>query len=208
MCGVVIMFSIIRFIFFIIIFLIGLFILKKSSLVHKKKFRVVLIVICVIFTTILSLFPIENVFVTFSTPEAAFEYFHSCPAIFIVNGEKTDLVIGEKDSAYVYRIIPKSNKRWKIGNSFDTKMKFRKIVGEVAIYGHQYKNSEELYIEVSHRYGKALEISDSKQSKFLYLIDKDVKIKSVYTYYAYIGDADENYYICIGDEKIYLFDKQ
>lgn len=207
MCGVVIMFSIIRVIFFIIIFLIGLFILKKSSFIHKKKFRVALIAIFVILTTILSLFPIENVFVTFSTPEAAFEYFHSCPAIFTVNGEKTDLVIGEKDSAYVYRIIPKSNKGWKIGNSFDTKMKFQKIVGEVAIDGYQYRNSEELYIEISHRYGKALEIRDSKQSELLYLIDKDGKSMSKYIYYAYIGEVDENYYICIGDEKIYLFDK-
>lgn len=90
-------------------------------------------------------------FVTFSTPEVAFEYFHSCSAIFTVNGEKTDLVIGEKDSAYVYRIIPKSNKGWKIGNSLDTKMKFQKIVGEVAIDRYQYRNSEELYIEISNR---------------------------------------------------------
>ena len=208
MCGVVNMFSIIRVIFFIIIFLIGIFILKKLSLIHKKKFRVVLIVICVILTTILSLFPIENVFVTFSTPEAAYKYFNSCPAILTVNGEKTDLVIGEKDSAYVYRIIPKSNKGWKIGNSLDTKMKFQKIVGEVAIYGYQYKNSEELYVAISHKYGKTLEIRDSKQSEFLCLTDKDVKSTSEYTYYAYIGDVDENYYICIGDEKIYLFDKQ
>lgn len=84
----------------------------------------------------------------------------------------------------MYRIIPKSNKGWKIGNSFDTKMKFRKIVGEVAIYGHQYKNSEELYIEISHKYGKTLEIRDSKQSEFLCLTDKDVKSTSEYTYYA------------------------
>lgn len=65
-----------------------------------------------------SLFPIENLFVTFSTPEKSYNYVNFEKAKIVISGDTTDLVIGHENT---YLIIPKTDKGWKIGRGLDTK---------------------------------------------------------------------------------------
>lgn len=115
------LFATIRLIFFGIAFTISFFFIRKSHLVYKRRCSIVAFAATVILTTISALIPIENAFVTFSSPKSAYNYNHSASVELIVDGNESDFVVGAKGETDVYAIVPRSNNAWKIGMGLDTK---------------------------------------------------------------------------------------
>lgn len=196
-------FLIIRLAFWSIAFIISFLLIKKSQVRHKRRWSIVAFIVAVIMTTIFALMPIENAFITFSTPELAYNYNHSGNVKLIVDGEKTDFVVGAKGDAYIYAIVPKSNNRWKIGMGLDTKRIIQIISDGITIYVYQYKNTNDYFITVLDTEGGSLDIADNHNSDFKYLEKSNSTLdKTFYTYYAYINDFDDQYTLTVNDKSI------
>ena len=121
----------------------------------------------------------------------------------IVDGEKTNFVVGVKGDVNIYAIIPKSDNGWKLGMSFDTKRVIQKISDGVTIYMYQYKNTDDYYITVLDTNGGLSKISDNLGSEFQYLDKSNSTLnKTFYTYYAYINNFNDQYTLTVNDKTI------
>lgn len=199
------MFGIVRMLFWCAIFLIYIFRTKKSK-IRKRKNVIVVAAVILLFWIISGLFPIENYFITFSTPERAYNYMNFEKVKLIIEGNKSAFVIGKRDIAeYDYLIVPKKQNGWGLGRGIDSKLQIQKIIEGVDISLYQYKNSNEYYIIVSNIGDEKLNILDSCNSQFIMLNEdkKDVQIN--YSFYcASISNYDENYWISVNGNQISL----
>ena len=146
--------------------------------------------------------PIENAFVTFSTPEKAYSYSESGITRLAINGEKTVFIVGESGDKDVYIIMPKSRDGYKLGFKFFQKtLLYNYNSAIVNIY--QYKEMGDYYISVTDISGENFEITDNHNSEF-YCLEKDQSYsnKTIYSYYAYIGDFDEQYTVIVNGQEI------
>ncbi len=196
-------FVIIRIVFWGIAFIISFLLIRKSRLIHKRRWSIIAFVFAIILTTISALIPIENALITFASPESAYHYNNSGNVKLIVDGEKTDFVVGAKGDADVYLIIPKSGDGWKLGMGLNTKRVFQTISNGIIIYVYQYKNTNDYYITVLDTNGGAIDITDNHNSEFKYLEKINSTLdKTFYNYYAYINNFDNQYALTVNGNTI------
>ena len=196
------MFGIIRMLFWIVIFGISIVILSKQGVLNKKRNKVLLFVIITILWTGSMLLPIENLFISFSTPEKSYSYVNSEDVKLVVYGQNSALVIGE-DKEYVYLVIPKGEKGWKIGRGIDLKFISNQYFDGLVVSIYQYKNTKEFYIEVADIAGTECIVSDNQKSYFE-ILETSVNTEKKYRYYAYIHDFNNNYILEVNNEEIVL----
>lgn len=192
------MFVIIRSILCVIFLIIGLFIIRKLTINKKRSLYVICVIIIIFLGSISNLFPIENKFITFASPESAFNYMNFGNVNDIVSGKNTDMVIATKGDLQVYSIIPKTNEGWKISVGLNTKKIIKKFYENITIYVYQYKNTEEYYIKILNKEGGRIEIVDNINSNFHCLIEKNNTLeKDFYTYIAYIHNFNNQYLLTV-----------
>lgn len=196
-------FTITRIIFGGIIFLIGCLIIKKPLDVRNRKRMIINFIAAVLIAEALSLIPIENSFITFSSPEAAYNYNNRGEIKLIVNGGETDFIVGKEGDTYNYAIVPRANGGWKLGMGTDINKVCNTISDNVSISVYRYKNADNNYVEVSDINGSKLDITDDRGSEFLSLesyvgaLDEDY-----YIYYAYINQFDSGYSLTVDGKAI------
>lgn len=199
------LFAIIRLAFWSIAFIISFLLIKKSRVINKRRWSIVAFFVAVILITISALIPIENALITFSSPKSAYNYNNSGNVKLIVDGEKTDFVVGEKGDADVYAIIPKANGGWKIGMGLDTKRIIQTISDGITIYVYQYKNTSDYFITVFDAKGGSSDITDNHNSEFKCLEKTNSTLgKTFYTYYAYINNFDAQYSLTVNGNSIQI----
>mgnify|MGYP000071540726 FL=1 len=197
------LYGLIRIIFFGGIFVLIYLKIKNSNFNYKRRWCVIALVATLIATTFSALIPIENVFITFSSPEAAFSYMQQGDVKLAVQGKESTFVIAEKNKTDIYSILPKTNKGWKLGTGFVFKKILHKNIEGLTIDIYQYKNSQDFYITIFHE--GPLSISDSRNTNFSSLSDKiDALNETYYTYYAYIENYNESYSILVDGNTILL----
>ena len=196
------MFGIIRMLFWIIVFGICIVILSKHGILNKKRNKILLFVIITLLWTGSMLVPIENLFMSFSTPEKSYGYVNQEEVKLVVYGQESALVIGE-DTEYVYLVIPKGEKGWKIGRGMDLKFISNQYFDGIVVSIYQYKNTKEFYLEVTDVDGKECKVTDNQNSSFETL-ETDIDGGNKYRYYAYIRGLNENYVLKVNDKEIIL----
>ena len=200
------LFAITRIILGITIFIIGYFLIGKIKSINAFRKLIITFMLTIIFTTLSALIPLENVFVTFSSPESAYNYNHSGKVNLIVNGSKTDFIVGEKNNTDVYLIVPKSDNGWKQGLGLDTKRICDKISDGITVYVYQYKNTDDYYIVLLNTNGGPLDITDNNNSEFIYSESANsILNKTFYTYYAYLNSFNRQYTLTVNGENVSLF---
>lgn len=199
------LFIIIRIIFLSIVFLVSFLLIRKSRIINKFRWSVVAFVIATVITTISALIPIENAFITFSSPESAYSYKNYGDVKLVVDGEKSDFVVGAKDDTDNYLIIPRSNDGWKLGMGLDTKRVYQTVSDGITIYVYQYKNTDDYYITVLDTNGGFSDITDNRNSIFKYSEKQNSTLDTTfYTYYAYINNFNEQYVLSVNGNLIKL----
>lgn len=197
------MFTIARTIFWIILFIVGFLILEKFPRISKLNRRYILgtVILLAVFSFIV---PVENAFVTFSSPQSAYSYTYSDKVRLVVEGEDTALVIGEGRKGDVYGIVPKSDTGWKLPMAFGTKLIIDKITSDEVIFQVcRYKDSEEYYITVFNSNGAAADVTDNRNSKFYHLDKSNIaRDETFYSYYAYVHGLDDEYTLIVNGEAI------
>lgn len=198
------MFGIVRIIFWSFIFAICIFLIKKKR--YSRKNMIFAVAIMVMLCTLSGIAPIENCFLTFSTPEKAFNYVNFEKTVLVVDGEESTLVVGEKEKLdYVYSVIPKVKDGWKLGLGLNVKKIIERYCDGITIYVYQYKNSSDYFIIIIDTNGGELTISDEYNTKFISLEgNSDSFGKNFVTYYAHIANLNLQYSVTINDNKIVL----
>lgn len=196
------MFGLIRLVLGIVIFAI---VIK----IAKRKLSLLLVFcISVLITTVLSFVPFENVFISFSSPAKAYNYYYNYTNKEIklaVPGQKSDFVIGGENDTNVYLIVPKTNGHWKLGLGKDTNMISRKFVNGYSIHVYRYKNTSEYYVSISNTNGGDFEIIDKYGSVFFSTSSENAALNTTYyTYYAYIPNYQSQYMFIIDGTEIQI----
>lgn len=196
------MFGIIRMLLWLLVLGICTAIMKKYNLRCKKIQGIFLIVVCFALWIFSMLLPIENLFMNFETPEESFRYVNFEDVKMVVYGQDSALVVGKKNES-TYLIVPKSKNGWKIGRGLDTKFISNKFVDGIIVSVYQYKATKEYFVEVENINGERCVLSHNRDSDFVVIEEKSNK-KSIYRYYTYVHNLDENYIIKVNGKEVYI----
>ena len=187
-----------RFLFGVLVFIACLLFIGKTHTIHNRWRIAVAFAAAVMGTTILALLPVENAFLTFSSPQSAYQYNHTGDVKLVVSGEITDFVVGAKGDVDEYTILPKCDDGWKLGMGFDTKRIHQTVSDGVVVYVYQYKNTDDYYITILDTSGGPLELTDNRNSNFQCLEHTNEALDTTfYTYYGYIHDYDDSYALTV-----------
>ena len=188
--------------------LISIGLVGKKLKVRKNRLQYVLtVVIGIVVITLLSVVPLENLFVDFKSPQAAYEYTSwGDPDIeLIVEGHNCDFVVERQDATYVYGIVPKTEKGWQIGIGSNTNTIMEYSDGSVLATIFQYNDTEDFFITIFYADGGAYEVRDSCNSTFYSLERTDTVLEKEYiTYFAHITNYSQDYSIKINETHIDL----
>lgn len=183
--------------------------IKKSKVIRKHILNIVFAGLSVLLIVVLEFLPFENLFVTFDSPKAAYEYFNlgKSNIELIVKGDDCDFIIDRKNDSDTYLIIPKTADGWKIGIGSNTKRIVQKLSNGIVLYVYQYKNTSEYFITILDTNGGESTISDEYNTKFFSLErNNDSLGKTFVTYYAHITNFNPQYSVIVNDNKIVLGD--
>ena len=194
------MFGIVRdFIGCILLCCIVIFV-RKSKIGHKRAFYLFSPILAMFTTALLFLVPAENLFITFSSPQDAYEYIsYGKPHIeLIVEGNSSDFIVDQQNGSSVYQIIPKTANGWKIGIGTDTKKVNQGFSDGISMDVYQFKNTNDYYITLLDINGGKLTISDCYNSQ-IHSVEQinEVVNKTFVTYYAHISDFSSEYFLTI-----------
>ena len=163
--------------------------------------------ISMVLVAVLALIPFENLFVTFKSPEAAYEYtnFGKSDIELVVEGNNCDFVVERKEDTDKYLIIPKDEVGWKIGVGLNTKRIIQKISNGITVYVYQYKNTSDYFITVFDTNGGEATVTDDYDTEFSSLERyNDFLGETFVTYYAHIPELNQQYSVTVNGNKIAL----
>lgn len=199
------MFIILRIVLGCIFLLFSILVVNKIKKNKNRLTYLVLTGVSIALVVVLSFFAFENLFVTFDSPNEAYEYykFGSSNIEKVIEGAECDFVVDRKDDSDSYLIIPKTSEGWKIGIGSNTKRIEQKVVGGIVIYVYQYGNANEYFMTVSDTNGGILDLSDKYDTKFITLEKhNEVLEKTFTTYYAYVPEFTSDYVISVNGKDI------
>lgn len=89
-----------------------LFLYKHKQI--PKKWRLIFTLIVIVFIQLLRSFPLENMFMDFDTPDAAFHYATKREILSTIENEKSCIVYYYGSEGITWSVLPKSKKGWKL----------------------------------------------------------------------------------------------
>ena len=185
-------------------------VIKKSKVIRKGIRYAVFASISVVLVAVSAFLPFENLFVTFNSPEAAYEYYNvgKSNVELVVEGNNCDFVVDYKNDSDTYLIIPKTADGWKVGIGSDTKRIAQKLSDGITVYVYQYKNTNDYFITVLDTGGGESKVSDDYNTKFYSLEKSNDSIEKTFvTYYAHISNFNAQYSVVVNGNKIALQSK-
>ncbi|MDR2600824.1 MAG: hypothetical protein LBC73_11190 [Oscillospiraceae bacterium] len=199
------MYAIVRLIFWALIFVVvNYLVVYKSNIVNKKIFMVSIFILCAILASASAIIPVENLFVTFDTPEDVAKYYARGEIIGSVDGKESTLLIlfNSQESSGSHIVIPRTQNGYKIPSIFTVK----NTQWQAATFGTFQISS---VLGTNDYYIVGIIISEEEMT----IRDNDdnlVKTIAIWiptsnifyiSFYAYIESLSDDYYLIIGDEK-------
>lgn len=199
------MFTIIRIILLVIVSVCSVWIIKKSKCKFKKVFSTLTVVFYIILVSISSMFPVENLFLSYQSPEKVFNYVKSGQIYKIIDGRESSLVIYYTgNSTYGFYIIPKTSDGYKIPNYFTQKKVSHKFDEQGAFDVYNVQRTQDYYVTC------AVNLSDISEEILVFnsenekIGSKVIKIKNTNFVFLWIPEFSNGCYLMINDEKIVL----
>ena len=199
------MFTIIRIILLVIVSVCAVWIIKKSKCKFKKVFSTLTVVFCIILVSISSMFPVENLFLSYQSPEKVFNYVKSGQIYKIIDGRESSLVIYYTgNSTYDFYIIPKTSDGYKIPNYLTQKKVSHKFDEQGAFDVYNVQGTQDYYVTC------AVNLTDISEDILVFnsenekIGSKVIKIKNTNFVFLWIPEFSNGCYLMINDEKIVL----
>lgn len=204
------LFRIVR-LLFLFIALLCLFILTNKYVKKHKRQLIVLVTIAVLCLDLLgTIFPFENLFFYFPSPDKAFSYFNTGEIIGKMDGEESTLILYRDDRIDGFCILPKYYKGWQFRPflSYDTvyqkKLYSQSVNCDIKVY--RAKNTTDYYVAVDNWFvDNPINISDNRGSEFLCIAEESsIEDVNFYSYYTYIEELNDGYKIKVGDVSVLI----
>lgn len=177
----------------------------KSNIVHKKLFYISTVSACVLVMTITAMFPVENLFVRFNTPEAAFRYASVGNIEEVLHGQSSSLVIYKTDKhTYSRTVILKSSNSYKLPTYFTLKRISQKFNAYGVFSTYHVYGTQDYYILATIPHRNDNETIEVYNSDGTVVESSVVEIKNSYRLYFYLQDFTKGHYIILNGETIPL----
>lgn len=199
------LFDVIRIIIFLIVFVISFLIIKKSKIYKKRLATIISMVLCFAVMSFASIFPVENLFITFDSPTSVFNYIEYGNIYEILHGENSSMIIySDHVGTYSNYIVPKTEKGYKIPTYFDRKKVSHKFDKDGAFDVYNVRGTQDYYVFcMIHSRDKVPEIhifdgEDKEQESNI------VRIENSDFIYFTLHDFTNEYYVTVSGEKILI----
>ena len=196
------MYQFVRIVLFMVLSLCPLiFILRHYP--HNRKAKtlgIAVVFAAAVITLISAAYPIENLFVSFQTPEDAFEYRTHLTAEHVIYGQDSSMVFGRKANEPLAEfVIPRSESGWKLGSDNDLSICYgmRPFDG-FYITVERFRDTDDYYISILDSTQTDKNITDKNGTSFF----KGYQDKDSCSYYAYVNRFDMDYYIIVNGVQI------
>ena len=179
-------------------FFIGWFSIRKSKTrVLKLSGSLVAVAVLLFF----ALFPAENIFCSFNSPESAFRYRYGEKAeiLGVVSGAECDLIVGKQHGRNVLLPLQKKENGWKLGVSHNLYLDSTTICGGGFVTRYIYKGTNDAFLSVICKDSRA-DISDSYESNFSLINYKTEN--DFWVYWISLPISAEDYELTINGESI------
>lgn len=190
------MFGIIRTILLLLVLISSWSFVEKRFNIHKRKPRIVALIVILLVVAASCIYPPEAMFLSFETPESAYDYSYDGDIILTLEGDNSTLVVASDGPAnYNHEIVPKRDDRWGMCLGFDTETIYG-ISPDITIIVYRHRKSNDTYICITGLSANINEISDNLGSVFD-VVSKNDSSPIYSNYYSYIGPWTEAYQVTV-----------
>lgn len=185
------MYSIIRYGLLIVLICILFLIFKDRK--WKKKLFILSVIIFALVWSCLFYFPFENLFISFASPEEAFNYRCSGAINTVIEGENTAMILDSDDGKLSF--FQNSKTGWKLSLSYSAKIIYSELFCDYSIVIYKYNELDEYYMLVYKDHmsdvSDIVDISDNKGSQFENQIEKEERFNTyIIRYLTYFSDFE------------------
>lgn len=202
------MYYTIRNVIVLLLYILSILGIVRSRIKRKLVWCIVsFILICGALPFALGSFPVEDYFITFKSPEAAYEYSISSKSniALVVEGDHSDFIVARNDnsdSTYTYSILPKTADGWKVGLASYLEKVAAGLNDSVGINVFRYKDTSDYFITVI-TFDEETTVSDEYNTRFYPLEHySDYKEKTLVDYYAHLTNFDPEYSVIVNGSKV------
>lgn len=181
--------------------------IKKSKIVRKKIISLISVVLSLILISASGMFPIENLFISFKSPEDLFNYVGFGKINDVVYGKDSCMIIYSEGSNTVGKlIVPMSKEGYKIPNYFEMRKVLNKLGQYVHVDVYNALGTNDYYI-----FGTVV----SKENEINITDKNDQPVKNIAIgmgnsdmntifIYSYTQDFTDSYYLIVNENKVFL----
>lgn len=195
----------IRTVFMAILYIASWYGIEKSHIKNKRKWLMISGILVIILWVLSPFVLVENLFYTFKTPEAAFEYWQPDveKILLVAEGKESAFLVAQEDAnTLTIGIAVRADNGWKLASPFDYSCLQDEYSESGGVEVYQYKDTGDYYVSADSFGGEYYEISDNKNSEFSYTsIKNDTIGYTRHLYLGYVPDIDENYVVSINGEE-------
>ena len=200
------MYGIVRLILCLFIYIGFRNLIARSKIKRKKGLQISAVIGIVVIYSGMFFVPFENLFVTFDSPIAVYNYSHlgGTNIKVEIEGEYSSCIVDfESESKTTFAIIPKEENGWKITTGFDDKIVFSAFTGGVSANVYQFKDTNDYYISILDLTKEESTIVDEYDTEFQSLVFRNDKgVITDAWHYAYIPYFDSQYTITVNGNKV------
>jgi len=199
------LFRLVRVLLWLIISVLSIRGIRKSRIANKGLASILAIIMSLGLVAISSIFPFENLFISFKSPEGVFNYANYGQISGIAYGKDSCMVIFSNfDNTNACYFMPKSEKGYKIPYHFSSKKISNRFVGDGLFQIYRVNGTDDYYLfGMTTTSSKSMVIlnNQGKLIENVFIIGEH-SIGNTYIFYEYIECYTEDYYIVINGEKV------
>ena len=180
---------------------------KKITPAKMKKMKIVLCIIFVLTCTALNFVPFENLFVTFETAEAAYDYCQPGKSgeSFLIEGNESTFVVKNQNGTDSLLIVPKVENGWAVPLGIYLKTVADRVFEDFSVRVYQYNNSTDYYIKVLAKKSYIQSLTDSNNTVFTERTPSASDAPTFFiAYYAYVPNFNETYTLFVNGKSVAL----
>jgi len=200
------LFVTIRIVLWLAISIFAVYKIRSLKIVKKRASTILIVIFFMVLLSISAMFPVENLFYNFKSPESVFNYTNSGKIDEIIYGQKSCMVIYSKwNSTGGHYVIPKSEKGYKIPRYLSTKKVSHKFDKDGIFDVYNVKGTNDYYIfGIVHlkENKNQIDVFNKKDEK----VESNIFVKKNMSFiYFFIYDFSNEYYLLINGEKVSIY---
>lgn len=178
--------------------------IRATNIVRKRLVGFLSVALCLIIVSASAVYPVENLFVDFKSPESVFNYTNFGEVNDIVYGKESCMVIyTDRNSSGGHYIIPRSEKGYKIPSFFASKKVSNKFDKDGNFDVYNVSGTNDYYvvgIVLSDTVEPEIIDSENRPVKYITIDMGDTETKTV-VIYSYVENFNNDSYLIINGVK-------